>query len=244
MIFIGVDDTDNKESGGTGRIARSIAAVLREQFPVLGVSRHQLLVDDRIPYTSNNSCNVIHLLANGADTDSLATWVSRLLVERCLVGSDPGLCIALAHVAGHPFGQTVQTRVVSQAEAREAASELKVILRPLGGTGDGIIGALAGVILAAGGNDGRFVDVGTIRDLDGTVSVEQLLAAGVSEVRTLGGELLTRGAVDTNGGRVRPMLRDHRPVLLVEPTGENGWRVVELGRAGHKPKERRACKPL
>jgi hypothetical protein len=238
MIFVGMDDTDNKESGGTGRVARDIAAVLRERFPVLGVSRHQLLVDDRVPYTSNNSCNVIHLLTDDADTDTLAAWVSELLVERCLVGSDPGLCIADGSAAGHPFGEAVQARLVTPAEAFAVARELQVILRPLGGTGDGIIGALAGIILAAGGNDGRFVEVGKVRELEGTVSVEELRSSGVKEVRTRDGVRVTSGRVDTRGGRVRPVVRGHEPVLLVEPSGgENVWRVVELGKSGPKRKE-------
>ncbi len=242
MIFIGIDDTDNKESGGTGRVARSIAAVLRERFPVLGVSRHQLLVDDRVPYTSNNSCNVIHLLTDDADRNVLMAWVSELLTERCLVGSDPGLCIAEASAAGHPFGEAVQTRLTTQAEALTVAREVKAILRPLGGTGDGIIGAMAGVILAAGGNDGRFVEVGRTRELNGVVSVEELLSSGVKEVRTANGMLVTSGAVDTNGGRVRPLVRRRQPVLLVESAGVDVWRVVELGKGGQKRKERQECK--
>jgi hypothetical protein len=242
MIFIGIDDTDNKESGGTGRVAREIAAALRERFPVLGVSRHQLLVDDRVPYTSNNSCNVIHLLTDDADRNALAAWVSELLLERCLVGSDPGLCLADSSAAGHPFGKAVQTRLTTQAEALTVAREVRAILHPLGGTGDGIIGALAGVILAAGGNDGRFVEVGRTRELDGVVAVKELLSSGVKEVRTANGTLVTSGAVDTNGGRVRPIVQRHRPVLLVEPAGEDVWRVVELGKGGHKRKERPACK--
>jgi hypothetical protein len=242
MIFIGMDDTDNKESGGTGRVARGIASVLSERFSVLGVSRHQLLVDDRVPYTSNNSCNVIHLLTDEADRNTLAAWVSELLIKRCLVGSDPGLCIADTSAAGHPFGGAVQTRLAAQAEAFDVARELQAILHPLGGTGDGVIGALAGVILAAGGNDGRFVEVGRSRELEGVVSVEELLSAGVKEIRTRDGVVVTSGVVDTNGGRVRPIVRRHDPVLLVEPAGENVWRVVELGKGGHKRKEQSGCK--
>ena len=65
LIYIGMDDTDNKTSRGTGRLARAVAATLSEQLEVWGVTRHQLLVDPRVPYTSHNSCNVIHFLAEG-----------------------------------------------------------------------------------------------------------------------------------------------------------------------------------
>jgi hypothetical protein len=241
MIFIGIDDTDNAESGGTGRVARGIAARLREQFPVLGVSRHQFLVDDRVPYTSNNSGNVLHLLTDTADLDQLASWVSELLVECCLPGSDPGLCIASSSCAGHPFGAAVQTRLVSQVEAFAVSDELGVLLRPLGGTGDGVIGALAGTILAAGGHDGRFVEVGHTRELTSCVTVAELLKAGVREIRTRAGGRVDCGVVDTLGGRVRPLLQDHAPVLLVDPVGEDQWRVVEMGKGGARRKEASGC---
>jgi hypothetical protein len=242
MIFIGIDDTDNAESGGTGRVARGIAACLRERFPVLGVSRHQFLVDPRVPYTSNNSGNVIHLPTDSADLNQLAAWVSELLLERCLPGSDPGLCVARGDCAGHPWGAAVQTELVHQEQAFAVAAELKAILRPLGGTGDGVIGALAGAILAAGGNDGRFVEVGRTREMTADVTVAELLQAGVKEVRTREGLRVDCGLVNTREGRIRPLLEGHQPVLLVEPAGENQWCVVELGKGGAKRKEKSKCK--
>lgn len=243
MIFIGIDDTDNKESGGTGRVAREIAAELRSRYSVLGVSRHQLLVDDRVPYTSNNSCNVIHVQTDTNDFTGLAEQVRPLLEERCLLGSDPGLCIADGTGAEHPLGKAVQTRLASQPEAFEAARSLGAILTPCGGTNDGVIGAMAGVILAASGNDGRFVDVGQVRQLEGVVSVKQLLASGVSQVVARDGTTVTQGRVDTDGGRVRPCLIEHQAVLRVEPSGENCWKVIEQGKGGYKRKEQVECKP-
>lgn len=232
MIFVGMDDTDNAESGGTGRVARAIAADLRADYPVAGVTRHQFLVDPRIPYTSNNSSNVIHLrtAVSAPDRHALADRVERLLRAYSLPGSDPGLCVAGPEVSGAPFGPSVQARVLTQGDAWAEAARLGVVLRAAGGTGDGVIGALAGVILAAGGNDGRFVEVGRARELDGILSVAELAAAGIAAVRTSGGETLTAGRVDTSGGRVRPLLQGHRPVLLVELSGAGLWKVVELGK--------------
>jgi hypothetical protein len=242
MIYLGIDDTDNAESGGTGRVARAIAAALRDQFRILGVSRHQFMVDERIPYTSNNSGNVIHLQADAVGVEQLAARVGKLLMAHCLPGSDPGLCVARSACAGHPFGEAVQTRLTTQAEAFHVASELGLLLRPLGGSGDGVIGALAGAILAAGGNDGRFVEVGQTRALTSTVTVEELAAAGVAQIRTSAGQTVDRGVVDTLGGRVRPLLQDHAPVLLVEPAGEDWWRVVELGKRRDKIEATMTCK--
>ena len=55
--LIGIDDTDNLESRGTGFRARCLGAELAGAglARVDGVSRHQLLVHPDIPYTSHNS---------------------------------------------------------------------------------------------------------------------------------------------------------------------------------------------
>jgi hypothetical protein len=60
LIYIGLDDTDNKTSRGTGRLARAIAESLAERYAVRGITRHQLLVDPRVPYTSHNSSATLH----------------------------------------------------------------------------------------------------------------------------------------------------------------------------------------
>lgn len=61
-LFIGLDDTDILTSRGTGHLAREIAAVLQGAgHTLLGVTRHQLLRDPRVPCTKKNSCAAIHL---------------------------------------------------------------------------------------------------------------------------------------------------------------------------------------
>ena len=56
-LLIGIDDTDNLETRGTGFRARQLASGLQASALATthGITRHQLLVDPRIPYTSHNS---------------------------------------------------------------------------------------------------------------------------------------------------------------------------------------------
>ena len=68
MILIGLDDTDVLDSRGTGHLAREIAGRLKADYDLLGVTRHQLLVDPRVPCTKNNSCSAI-LLDGGQAPD-------------------------------------------------------------------------------------------------------------------------------------------------------------------------------
>ena len=55
--LIGIDDTDNLESRGTGFRARQLGGRLAEAGlgKVRGITRHQLFVHPSIPYTSHNS---------------------------------------------------------------------------------------------------------------------------------------------------------------------------------------------
>jgi len=231
LFYIGLDDTDNQVSRGTGRLARAIAEALAGRFELLGVTRHQLLVDPRVPYTSHNSSATLHLRGNSdVDLCTIADEVQEMMLADFQAGSDPGLCVAQAVTADmSAFGRRAKVDLVTQDEARAIARAAGCILRGLGGTRDGVIGALAGVGLAATGQDGRFLLVGTARDLAGVQCVEAILASGISEVRYPDGTRMEAGLVDTNG-KLRPALRDGRPVLYVKhPDGDSGrWVPARL----------------
>jgi hypothetical protein len=225
-LFIGLDDTDIRTSPGTGHLARHIASILATHWSFLGVTRHQLLFDPRIPMTAKNSANVVHLQVDAPpDLVGLADEVTDLMHAHFQPGSDPGLCVAVdlpAAIAA--FGRKAQTTLVTADEASHLAAEHKLILRALGGDGGGVIGALAAVGLAATGNDGRFNWVGQVRELAGIQPVAAIWEAGIARVETTTGEVIKHGQVDT-GDKIRPALIDGQPVLLVEPN--NGlWRAV------------------
>ncbi len=56
-LLIGIDDTDNKESRGTGYNSRQLASAIEANGlgRVHGITRHQLFIHPDIPYTSQNS---------------------------------------------------------------------------------------------------------------------------------------------------------------------------------------------
>lgn len=229
MFFIGLDDTDNLESRGTGHLARQIAAVLAADYRVLGVIRHQLLRDPRVPCTKNNSCAALLLPRNGDGDPSVPDLLARvreMMLADYQPGSDPGLCVA-AHVppAVTRFGQRAQRELVTQAEARDLAAAHGLALLGLGGDEDGVIGALAAVGLAAQGNDGRYVQVGRLRTLTGLQPVAALLEAGLAAVQTLDGRPVVDGLVQTD--RLRPARRNGRPVAVVEWNGDH-WLPLKL----------------
>jgi hypothetical protein len=220
-IYIAVDDTDSLNSRGTGRLARAIAGACAEQYPLHGVTRHQLFVHDAIPYTSHNSCAVIQLTGDDHRVANDAGAIAEeVMMADFVEGSDPGLCWAIDAQVTPPlvaYGQDAQRIVLDQERARTLAKNLGIPLKGLGGTEDGVIGALAGIGLASTQNDGRYLLYGRVRDIIETCTVADLLAAGVDEIHTLDGRRVDEGTVEIRArkGPLASPVRG-RAVLFVE----------------------------
>jgi hypothetical protein len=228
LIYVGMDDTDNHASRGTGRLARALAEHLMVNFTLLGVTRHQLLVDPRVPYTSHNSSATLCLESDSqTDLNALFERVKAFMLADFVDGSEPGLAVAISPVAPAiiDFGQRAKTELVTQSEARSLAAGQAIWLEGLGGTQDGVIGALAAVGLAASGEDGRYLLVGSARQLTGLQPVSAILQAGISAVRTLEGMTVSQGSVLAE--KMRPARRGSQPVLYVE-WDQDHWRPVKL----------------
>lgn len=236
MIYVGIDDTDVQDSPGTNHLARWLIERLSPDYHSLVAVRHQLLFDPRIPYTSkNSSASLLFEPSGGKATSDLAARVQGLMRHWFVAGSDPGLCVT-DRVPGEvvAFGRRCQEEIVSQAEARRLAVEHGVFLEGLGGTEDGVIGALAAVGLVASGNDGRVVSLrGGPDDLAGPQDVALLHDRGVAEVRSVeSGEAIGVGRVDV-GKHLRPSWREGRVVLFVTPAPPEDahhapWQAVRL----------------
>jgi hypothetical protein len=237
VLLIGIDDTDTLESTGTGRMARDLADYLISlgMGASLGVSRHQLLVDDRIPYTSHNSSLCIGLKTDIPPKDFYEPSMG-FLKKNFREGSDPGLCICSPdQITDHikDFGLRAQKEVLNKNQADSLAAEFGIFLVELGGTGDGIIGSLAGVGLRVEGNSGRYIDLPGIRDIKGIVTVSELLArTDIESVINIRGDILDRDAVIDSRDWMRPSLVNGQPVLRVRPRlstcDDTAWTSAEL----------------
>jgi len=146
-------------------------------------------------------------------------------------GSDPGLCVATAvPEAITEFGRRCQRELMSQQDARTLAVQHGLHLAGLSGTEGGVIGALAAVGLAAGGDDGRVVHIGDWPDdLTGPQEATTLVARRI-EIRALATQqTVLQGLIDV-GKHLRPNFRQNKVVLFVEPTESSTvpWRAVRL----------------
>ena len=236
-VHIGIDDTDNATSRGTGHLARQVLAECAKRgHKPISVTRHQLLIDPRIPYTSHNSGACVTVEANG-DPTSL-DFVFDFVAERSAEGSDPGVCIMPArdiHVDLQDFGRHATCEVLEIDEALELAKRYNLDLRPLGGTGQGIIGALASPALRSTGNDGRFIDIPGLRELPERVRLEDIKKLGIRLLH-----LQPRRPEPTDeyatGSWVRPRLVAGWPLFPVEWSNkDNAW--IPFDRKKSRPLE-------
>ena len=230
-IFLGMDDTDTHESRGTGKLARAVAKAINEHFPVSCVTRHQLYVHDDIPFTSHNSCAVLHVGSDEpSDVSEVFGMAGEMMMDDFIEGSDPGLCAAHASAitpALQAYGWDAKVTVLTQERARTLAKNHGIALKGLGGTEDGVIGSLAGIGLASTGNDGRFLMRGTLRDLTGPQEASLLLRSGVDEIWTTHGERVTSGTVFVYDGKsVKANMVGGRAVLMVEAC-DGGWNALK-----------------
>ncbi|RZB29019.1 MAG: hypothetical protein AEth_01623 [Candidatus Argoarchaeum ethanivorans] len=222
MIYISIDDTDNLESRGTGRLARMIAAELSKSHTIFGVTRHQLYVHEDIPFTSHNSCAVIHLKDNEDGTlKDLFKTTKEMMLADFIEGSDPGLAVASSDKISPCivyFGMDAKRTVLTQERARDIAKNTNTLLGGLGGTEDGVIGAVAGIGLASMKCDGRFVLKDRTRELTGTQHIADILSAGIDQIMTLDGQIVTDGFIDLQKSP-KPSFVQGKAVLFVEKCG-------------------------
>ena len=237
QILIGIDDTDNAETHGTGRRARQLADGLATDglAEVDGVTRHQLLIDPRIPYTSHNSSACLLARTPPDRLPDLIAAARSFLLRESAPGSDAGLCVAgqwQVTAAQQDFGQRAKCEVLTMDQARDCAHREGLTLEGLTGTGGGIIGALAAVGLRAGGDDGRFLWLKGIREISGTYTVKELQQLiPIDAVQTSEGVKIPPDDCVELGPWIRPLLKAGRAVLLVEPDDESHlWRVMEKER--------------
>lgn len=232
--LIGIDDTDNAESRGTGHRARMLGLGLQEAGlgRLIAITRHQLLVHPAIRYTSHNSSACLVVDAANGSTAALADFCREFLLAESALGSDAGLCIAAWDAVDEivqAFGERAKREVVTSTEAVDLGVRAGFVLEGLTGDGGGVIGALAGVGLRAAGDDGRFLWLSGLRETTGMHPAAALPGlTGIETIRTTDGAEISPADTIDLGTWCRPILRGGQTMLLVEPVVDQpgAWRVA------------------
>jgi len=223
-ILIGIDDTDNKDSRGTGFLSRQLAKQIevKNLGKVSGITRHQLFIHPDIAYTSQNSSACLDISAD--KEEELRIYCENYIKKKSAIGSDAGLCIAgWDHISDTiiEWGFQAKQKVLKLDRAIELAKNEKIFLKGYTGILIGQIGALAAVGLRKCGNDGRFIwlDGPTeLRELKpGIFNLEELkLNSGIENFITLNGLPLEKNCRVLCHDWIRPILKDSKPTLILE----------------------------
>ncbi|MFN8443861.1 MAG: hypothetical protein U0175_23985 [Caldilineaceae bacterium] len=234
--LIGIDDTDNLESRGTGHRVRMLGEQLASAnlADVRGITRHQLLVDPRIPYTSHNSSACMQILADEAASDEIYAFCREFLLQESAPGSDAGLCMAQRSAVDEAvvaFGLLAKTQVLTIQVAQQLAQSRAIRLEGLTGTGGGMIGALAAIGLRVEGNDGRFLWLPRLRQLQGIYTVERLCQlVPIELIQDRGGSPIPGHERIEIGEWPRPIMRNGKILLLVDKAENHDqfeWQVAD-----------------
>ncbi|WP_375789627.1 hypothetical protein ACE10Z_21270 [Bradyrhizobium sp. Pha-3] len=226
MILVGIDDTDNLESHGTGYLSRQLGSLIAASGIALvhEITRHQLLFDRRIPYTSHNSSLCLRVEVPSDDTSALADMCRTYLLKHSADGADAGLCIAAWSAVPsivEDFGFKAKQDILTQDDARDLARREALYLEGLTGDQGGVIGALAAVGLRKSGRDGRIAWRPGLRETRGIVTGTYLLThSGIDAIRHAhSGEPVAASDRISVNPWPRGVMIDGQAVLLVEPAG-------------------------
>ena len=223
--LVAFDDTDNLETIGTGHVLDHFLHSVPGSFTY--ITRHQLFVNELVPYTSHNSAMCAEL-ETAIPFDKLVELAGQFLEAESAEGSDPGLCIAKMEHISEPellveWGLRAKAEVLDKQAAYALATRCSVHLSEQGGDGQGVVGALAGVGLRLSGNDGRVR--GKAHVGPGRMTVRELLAAtGFKRVCDLDGTVLPDDTeVELVQRQVKAIYRDSCSTVPVKRTPDGSF---------------------
>lgn len=231
--LIGIDDTDNINTKGTGSRVRQLAEEMAKNnlCKALSITRHQLYVHKDIPYTSHNSSACLEI-----DTENIYNVIefSRdFLIRNSADGSDAGLCIANFLQINDDiinWGNNAKIKILTMEDAYSFAKKHNIFLEGLTGEKTGIIGSLAAIGLRANGNDGRFLMLGEyeIREINGIYTKNELqnIFPNLAIFDLENNTFVAENKKIFVGEWMRPVLRDGKQVLLVNQCNNEDYSFI------------------
>jgi hypothetical protein len=140
--------------------------------------------------------------------DDIFWTIKGIMDSEYNIGSNPGLAVAHENQISPAvinYGQDAKKSILTQKRVVELAINSNIRLEGFGKTENGVIGAVAGIGLAATMNDGRFLQIGNIRTIKEPQPVKKFIAAGVEKIFTLDGCRITQGIIfNENNKPVKP----------------------------------------
>ena len=229
--LIGIDDTDNLNSRGTGYVVRELARQLKEKKLAVPhcVSRHQLFFHPDIPYTSHNSSACLEV--DTLDYENLKDYCRNYLLKVAAEGSDVGLCIADFNKISEEhidWGLRAKKEILCKSHAFDLAKRNNIYLEGLTGTHDGIIGSLAACGLRKFGNDGRILMLAAdFRSFSGCINASMIINNFFIYIifDIFDNKINPNDVINLEEGW-KPILRNGNYTLIVEADGKHSWKSI------------------
>lgn len=230
-LIIGIDDTDNLESRGTGFRARELGQFITAEN--LGrlryVTRHQLYFHPDIPFTSHNSSASI-VIDHVSDQEAVRLYCEDYLLKYSAEGSDAGLCVykpelgvSIAEVVA--FARKAKSEIVTEEQAYRLAKKHHLFLQGYTGLKTGIIGALSAVGLRTEGCDGRVLWSQNLRDSAGIFSVKELRQfIDIDSMVDMKHQPINEQDLVLKGEWCRPIMQNNKVTLILEEVKNEHYR--------------------
>lgn len=224
-VYIAIDDTD--EIGyytSTGEICEEIKEHIHTHYSkTMPISRHQLLLDDAIAYTSHNSSMCFTCELDAKEFEKVKNFILLYVKQKSAPSASPGICMGFEkdicdRDALIAYGLDAKEKVLTKETAYKTAAAQNFFLQEVKNKGNGIIGALAGVALRAYGSDGRIK--GKIELNKKTITIAELLNMGLfEEVRLKYGKIADKEYPIMVDEYLKGVYIDHKFILLVAEDG-------------------------
>ncbi len=243
--LLAIDDTDQKDWPGTGHLLEKIRKNITENGWGIAdsITRHQLFVHPSVPYTSHNSVMCFAgEISQRKEIERIIDLSISYLKRESAPESDPGLCVVFPDEVKYPeriinFGRKAKIKKLSKQDAYQLAEELSIYLTEHGGTGDGVIGALAGTGLRLSGNDGRFRGSHFILENPCKFKIKDLCEKWeIDKACTEDGQILSDEELVSLKGKVKTVLKENKSVLLVKKFQDRNeliWENLEHAEVKH-----------
>ena len=224
-----IDDTDNLDSIGTGEVLENLCDELTEKHLAENagfVTRHQLFIHEDIAYTSHNSSMCCEMETD--DVDSVVKFCRDYMANSCAEGSDPGLCVYIQDKCDSTaelmeFGRKAKETVLQKQQAYDLAEKYRdcIYLSEHGGTGDGVIGAIAGIGLRLTGNDGRIKGKIRSKTPNEIMTIAQFCEKyGIQQALTLDDEIVPMDAQVRFEGMTKAVYKNYKvTAIMIEKDG-------------------------
>ncbi len=232
LVTVCIDDTDRPGDRSTARLALGILEVLGGRYRCHSLTIHPHLSAPGLTWEEkgNHSACMRFVDEPGLNLDDLVHEVHCLVLEDWREGSHPGLCAGREiPVEVQEFAQRSRLQKLTIQQAQTVAARCGLVLEGLGGTGRGVIGALAGAGMAAAGGPGTYLQLGPKpSELSGLISPRKLGRLGVERFldATTGQDVEVRPLWVYR--KLHPAMVEGEPVVYVQTTDSGALAFVEL----------------